>query len=188
MGWLLLFLMALGLSMDAFAVSVTNGLCLRGGRLRYGLYTAGAFGLFQGMMPVLGFFLGQGFSQLVKGWDHWAALLLLGGIGGKMVEEGIAELRCPQVSHPLAFRWGTLLLQAVATSIDALTVGIGFAMLEMEILPAALAIGLVTFCCCLAGFFIGRQFGGLFKERAEIFGGMILILAGIKIWLEHVTG
>ena len=116
------------------------------------------------------------------------ALLLLGGIGGKMVKEGIAELRNPQVSHPRVFRWGTLLLQAVATSIDALAVGIGFAMLEVEILPAALAIGAVTFWCCLAGFFIGRQFGGLLKERAEIFGGVILILTGIKIWLEHTVG
>ena len=188
LGLLLLFLTALGLSMDAFAVSVTNGLCLKGSRGRHGLYTAGAFGLFQGMMPGLGFLLGQGFSQPAKQLDHWMALLLLGGIGGKMVKEGIAELRNPQVSHPRVFRWGTLLLQAVATSIDALAVGIGFAMLEVEILPAALAIGAVTFWCCLAGFFIGRQFGGLLKERAEIFGGVILILTGIKIWLEHTVG
>lgn len=96
--------------MDAFAVSVTNGLCLKGSRGRHGLYTAGAFGLFQGMMPVLGFLLGQGFSQPAKQLDHWMALLLLGGTR-QNGEGGVAELRNPQVSHPRVFRWGTLLLQ-----------------------------------------------------------------------------
>lgn len=184
----MLFLTALGLSMDAFAVSVTNGLCLRGSGLRHGLWTALAFGLFQGGMPVLGFLLGQGFSGPVRRLDHWVALLLLGFIGGRMVKEGIGQLRSPEVSRPREFSWGMLLLQAVATSIDALAVGIGFALMEVEILPAAGLIAGVTFLCCLVGFFIGRRFGGLLKERAEIFGGIILMLTGIKIFLEHTMG
>lgn len=189
MGTLTLFFIAVGLAMDAFAVSVSNGICFRRAGFREALYTALTFGIFQAGMPVLGYFAGRTVSGAVEFLDHWIALILLGAIGGNMVREGILELRSPgtmERKDSCSFRG--LMLQGVATSIDAFAVGISLALMKTNIAFAGVVIGAVTFVCSLAGVYIGRTFGAALKQKAEIFGGCILILIGIKIFAEHITG
>lgn len=138
MGTITLFLLALGLSMDAFAVSISNGMCYRNFHRRQAVASSFAFGLFQMLMPIAGFFAGRTFSDAISSLDHWIALILLGFIGGKMVFDGIQDLRNPEACDPSrSFDGRTLLLQAVATSIDALAVGISFAVMQVNILLAA---------------------------------------------------
>ncbi len=182
-----LCLTALGLSMDAFAVSVTNGMCTRDIRGKDALKVGFYFGGFQGLMPVLGYLGGKTFAGYVQQFDHWIALFLLCIIGGKMVFEAAEEIRNPPIcpiSRALTHK--QLLLQAVATSIDALAIGVGFAVMEVNIYYAAFIIASITFVCSVIGFFIGKTFGSLLKQKAEIFGGVILILLGIKIFAEHI--
>lgn len=189
MGTTTLFLTALGLSMDACAVSISNGMCYANISKKQIFSTATAFGLFQAFMPVIGYFVGLTFSDIISSLDHWIALILLGFIGGKMIIEAIKELKepeaclCPNNEKKLTFK--TLNLQAIATSIDALAAGIGFAVMKVDILYAALYIGLTTFVCSFIGSHLGKKFGQLFKQKAEIFGGAILIFIGIKIFIEH---
>lgn len=186
MGLWTLFLLALGLSMDAFAVSITNGLCYGEEAKKYSLYTALAFGLAQGIMPVIGFFAGITFSKQIESLDHWIALILLGAIGGKMIFEAIKEMKLPpEEVCKTQFSMKLLVVQAIATSVDALAVGISFALMSVNIVVAAGFIGIVTFFCCLVGVSIGKRFGLLLKHRAEIFGGIILICIGLKIFIEH---
>lgn len=189
MGTMTLFLVALGLSMDAFAVSVSNGMCFRDFGRKQILEAAFSFGLFQMLMPILGYFAGSTFSSAILSLDHWIALILLGAIGGKMVHDGIVKMHhadAYEVQKPFTFQ--VLILQAVATSIDALAVGIGFAVMQVNIIMAAAFIGIVTLVCCLFGSFLGHRFGVILGKRAEIFGGLILIAIGIKIFAEHVFG
>lgn len=178
---------SLGLSMDACAVSISNGMCYGNIHKKQIITIAAAFGFFQAFMPVLGFFIGSAFSDAIESMDHWIALILLCFIGGKMVFEAARELKCPEVciagSRILTPK--TLFLQALATSIDALAVGVGLAVIKVDILSAALSIGLVTFVNSIIGSHLGKKFGQLFKQRAEILGGIILICIGIKIFLEH---
>lgn len=184
-----LFLLALGLSMDAFAVSVSNGMCYKNVHRKEAFTTSFLFGLFQALMPTIGYFAGRLFAGYIEAADHWIALILLGFIGGKMVFDGVKELRHPEscdINRTLTFR--TMILQAIATSIDALAVGISLALINVNILAAAGFIGGVTFVCCVIGSLIGKKFGSLLKEKAEIFGGCILVLIGIKIFLEHTLG
>lgn len=182
-----LFFTSLGLSMDACAVSISNGMCYGNRHKKQIFSTAAAFGSFQAFMPVLGFFIGSTFSDYISSLDHWIALILLGFIGGKMIIEAIKELKEPEAcltsSKDLSTK--TLLVQAVATSIDALAVGVGLAVIKVDILSAALSIGIITFINSIIGSNLGKKFGQLFKQKAEILGGLILVGIGIKIFIEH---
>lgn len=189
MGNFTLLLLALGLSMDAFAVSVSNAMCFKALTRKQAFANSLAFGVFQGGMPVVGFFAGRLFEGFVTAVDHWIALVLLGFIGGKMVAEGIRALHAPE-SCPAGqtFSVKTMLVQAVATSIDALAVGISFAALAVNVWLAAGAIALLTFAICVAGSAIGRKFGALLGDWAKIVGGVVLAGIGLRIFIEHMLG
>ena len=182
-----LFLIGVGLSMDALAVSICQGLCMPKLNLRHGTVIALFFGGFQALMPFLGWVLGSQFAVYIQSIDHWAAFVLLLLIGGNMVREALApeeeEVSCA-VAVKLDYR--QLLIMAVATSIDALAVGVTFAFLEVSIVPAVSLIGCTTFCISLAGVAVGNFFGIRYKTRAEITGGLILMVLGTKILLEHL--
>ncbi len=187
MGLIMIFFTSVGLSMDACAVSISNGMCFGNINKKEILSTAAAFGFFQAFMPVLGYLVGTTFSETISFLDHWIALILLGFIGGKMIIEALKELKYPEaclnIEKNLTFK--TLMLQAVATSIDALAIGIGFAVIKVDIISAALFIGLITFITSIIGSNLGKKFGEMFKQKAEIFGGVILIIIGLKIFIEH---
>ena len=178
-----LFIIAVGLSMDAFAVAVCKGLAMPRmswkGALIVGLY----FGGFQAAMPLLGYFLGSKFSMAIRAYDHWVAFLRLVLIGAGMVKESFEkDESCANASLDVR---GMVLL-AVATSIDALAVGVTFAFLNVDIVPAVSFIGAVTFTLSMVGVKVGNAFGCKYKSRAELAGGAILILMGLKILLEHL--
>jgi putative Mn2+ efflux pump MntP len=180
-----LFLLAVGLSMDAFAVTVTNVMCFRSSRGQIVL-TALTFGLFQAVMPLGGYLTGQTFSVHIAYLDHWVALILLSFIGGKMVFEALKEMKTGDGCREKGvLTTGTLLLQGIATSIDAFAVGVSFAVLSVNIGAAASFIGGVTFVCCLFGGYLGKRFGKIIGRRAELLGGCILIAIGVKIFIEH---
>ena len=189
MSFFTVFLLAVALSMDAFAVALASGCAIREIRLRQYVRVSAAFGFFQFFMPVLGWFLGQSVHHFIEAWDHWLAFVLLAWIGGNMLRSGIGGLRkdepvaCPR-SDPTA-GWNLLLL-AVATSIDALAVGVTFAFLQVNIVPAVLFIGVITFVLSSVGVWAGSAFGERSRARAELAGGIILILMGTKILLEHL--
>ncbi len=178
-----LFLIAVGLSMDAFAVSICKGLSVRRVRIKHVIITGLYFGGFQALMPLLGYLLGKQFQSLITNIDHWIAFALLALIGLNMIREarggGEEDLND-------SFGVKTMLPLAVATSIDALTVGITFAFLKVQIVPAVSFIGVTTFALSAAGLWIGNVFGARYKARAEFFGGIVLILMGAKILLEHL--
>ena len=181
--WELLFI-GVGLSMDAFAVSICKGLTARRGSLGQCLAAGLYFGGFQALMPLLGYLLGSGFAALVERVDHWIAFALLGFIGGKMVWEALFPEDCEEFSASFGPR--AMLPLAVATSIDALAVGVTFAFLQVEILPAAGLIGCTTFVFSAAGVKLGSLFGARYKAKAELLGGVVLILMGVKILAEHL--
>ena len=178
-----LFVIAVGLSMDAFAVSVCKG--LSAGRVRLGhALTAGIwFGGFQALMPFLGWLLGSRFQSFISSVDHWIAFLLLGLIGLNMVRESRSQ---EEEEVGASFAPKAMLPLAVATSIDALAVGVTFAFLQVSILPAVCFIGATTFVLSAVGVRVGAAFGARFRNRAELAGGVILILMGVKILLEHL--
>jgi len=182
-----LLLLALGLAMDAFAVSISNGLCYGKSAPRARVAGALAFGAAQGAMPLFGYLAGQAFSSAIERFDHWIALILLSFIGGKMVLEAIQEAREGEQCPAQAFSLKLLGVQAIATSIDALAVGVSFAVMKVNILMAASFIAVITFVCCLVGYGIGQRFGGMLKQKATIFGGVILIGIGLKIFIEHMS-
>lgn len=181
-----LILLALGLAMDAFAVSVASGIAFRNFRIQHALRMALAFGLFQAIMPIVGWMAGRTLQQLVTGVDHWIAFVLLACIGAKMVYEAYRIEEAEQAGNPFAF--AALLLLALATSIDALAVGITFAMLKTAIIGPVAVIGSITFVLCLAGVYVGEAFGHFFEKRIEIFGGLVLIGIGLKILVQHLLG
>lgn len=187
MGFVELFLIGVGLSMDAFAVAICQGLCMPRINWRHAIVIALFFGGFQALMPFAGWLLGSQFAGYIQSFDHWVAFILLVLIGGNMVREALSpeeeETACA-VAAKLDYK--QLFLMAVATSIDALAVGVTFAFLEVEILPAITLIGCTTFCISLAGVAVGNFFGARYKKRAEVTGGIILILLGLKILLEHL--
>ena len=181
--------MAVGLSMDAFAVSICKGLCMRKVTVKkagiVGLY----FGAFQAGMPLLGYALGVQFQDRITALDHWIAFVLLGLIGTNMIREALSkgeeDCVCPtDEKEELGAK--NMLLLAVATSIDALAVGVTFAFLKVQIIPAVSFIGIITFSLSAAGVKIGNVFGVRYKSKAELAGGIILILMGTKILLEHL--
>lgn len=184
MGVFELAMIGVGLSMDAFAVSLCKGMECRRLTGKRALLIALFFGVFQAVMPLIGWALGRQFEQYIVQFDHWIAFVLLSLIGGKMALEALrGEECCTRCDRPLNIR--DLALLAVATSIDALAVGVSFAFFQMDILPSAALIGLITFVICLAGTIIGHRFGARFKSKAELAGGVVLILIGLKILLEH---
>ena len=182
-----LFLIGVGLSMDAFAVAVCQGLCMPTLNLRQGGVIALYFGGFQALMPLIGWFLGSQFAGYIQSFDHWVAFVLLALIGGNMVREALSpeeeESSCA-VNSKLDHK--KLFMMAVATSIDALAIGVAFAFMDVLILPAVSLIGCTTFCLSLVGVVVGNFFGSRYKKRAELTGGIILILLGVKILLEHL--
>ena len=183
MGVVELLSIGVGLAMDAFAVAVGKGLSMK----RLSLKNAGLvgfyFGFFQALMPVIGYFLGIGFKDYITSIDHWVAFILLGLIGANMIKEAFGDEE--NVDDDLSFK--TMLILAIATSIDALAVGITFAFLQVNILYAALIIGVTTFVISVIGVKIGHVFGLKYKSKAEIAGGIILISMGCKILLEHLN-
>ena len=187
MGILELLLIGIGLSMDAFAVAICQGLCMKKLNWRHAAVIALFFGGFQALMPLIGWVLGSQFAGYIQNIDHWVAFVLLVLIGGNMVREALSpeeeEVACA-VESKLDYK--QLFLMAVATSIDALAVGVTFAFLEVSIVPAISIIGCTTFCLSLVGVAVGNFFGTRYKERAELSGGIILILLGAKILLEHL--
>lgn len=181
MGLVELFILTVGLSMDAFAVSICKGLSLGRIKLKHACSAGLWFGGFQALMPLLGYCLGSVFSEIITKYDHWVAFVLLAIIGGNMIKEALDSAdECTDPSMNVK----TMLLLSVATSIDALAVGVTFAFLNVSILPAVSFIGIVTFVCSAIGIKIGSIFGTRYKSKAEFFGGAVLILIGLKILLE----
>ncbi len=178
-----LFLTAVGLSMDAFAVAICKGLSTPKIRLRYALVVGLWFGIFQGAMPLIGYFLGTAFADIITAYDHWVGFGLLALIGGNMIRESLSS---QEEELDASLSLGKMLPLAVATSIDALAVGVGFACLEVQIVPAVSFIAVITLALSMVGVKIGNVFGQKFKKTAEIAGGVILILLGFKILLEHL--
>lgn len=176
--------LALGLAADAFAVSLTSGLLIQRIKINKALKIALFFGGFQCLMALIGWGTGINFSHLIAEIDHWIAFILLSFIGGKMIYESL-QLEEQKKYNPLDSY--TLLVLAIATSIDALAAGLGLSLLKSSIILAATMIGLITFCLCFAGVFIGHKLGNKFNHKIEIMGGLILILIGCKILLEHLT-
>lgn len=180
-GWELAAI-AIGVSMDAFAVAVGKGLATPAPRFRHALLVGAYFGGFQALMPLVGYAAASRFGDLVTRYDHWIAFVLLAAIGAKM----IAESRDDERPAAPGLGMTTMLTLAVATSIDALAVGVSFAFLDVAIAPSVLAIGVTTFAVSVIGFRLGSVFGGAYRSRAELLGGVILIAIGAKILVEHL--
>jgi len=176
---------AVGLAMDAFAVSVANGLAVSRLRVRFALKIALFFGVFQAVMPMVGWLLGLGLRDLIGSFDHWIAFGLLAFVGGKMIYESfkLEEAENPRDDLSLAM----LLVLSVATSIDALAVGLTLSIIKVNIITPAVIIGIVTFALSYAGVFIGDRFGHFFEKKIEALGGLILIGIGLKILVEHLA-
>lgn len=181
-----IFLVGVGLSMDAFAVSICKGLAMNVLNKKHAFVIGLYFGGFQAFMPLLGWALGSSFARHIEAVDHWIAFVLLGIIGGKMVWEALHEKEETIEIGDLPLDHKELLLLAVATSIDALAVGVTFVFLNRPVLPSIAIIGMTTFVLSILGVVIGNYFGNRFKKGSEILGGMILILIGTKILLEHM--
>ena len=183
MGLIELFLIAVGMSMDAFAVSVCKGLAMPKCTFKKAAIVGLWFGGFQALMPAIGYVLGAQFQETIASIDHWIAFVLLALIGGNMIHEALDN---DEEEADASLDVKTMFLLAVATSIDALAIGITFAFLKVNIIPAVCFIGIVTFIISFAGVKIGNVFGARYKNKAEIVGGVILILLGLKILLEHL--
>jgi putative Mn2+ efflux pump MntP len=179
-----LFVIAVGLSMDAFAVSVCKGLSVQKVKPKHYLIVAAYFGGFQALMPLLGYLLGVRFEAMVANVDHWIAFVLLGLIGANMVRES----RAGEEKLDDSFTVSTMLILAVATSIDALAIGVTFAFLGVNIVEAIILIGITTGIISGVGLKIGNVFGSRYKSKAEMAGGIVLILMGIKILVQHLLG
>ena len=177
-----LFILAVGLSMDAFAVSICKGLSLRKIKAKHMCIAGLWFGGFQALMPLVGYFLGSFFSEMIEQYDHWVAFILLAIIGGNMIKESFGKDE--NVDSAMDFK--SMLLLAIATSIDALAVGVTFAFLQVQIVPAVSFIGAVTFIFSAVGIKIGSLFGTKYRSKAELFGGIVLVLIGLKILLEGI--
>lgn len=177
-----LFILAVGLSMDAFAVSVCKGLSLGKIKPKHMCIAGAWFGGFQALMPLIGYFLGNFFAEMIEKYDHWVAFVLLAIIGGNMIKESFDKDEKVDSSMDVK----SMLLLAIATSIDALAVGVTFAFLQVQIVPAVSFIGVITFIFSAVGVKIGSLFGTKYKSKAELFGGIVLVLIGIKILLEGI--
>lgn len=178
-------LVGIGLSMDAFAVSICKGLSMKKIKWKNVLIVGAYFGMFQAIMPLLGYLLGTTFNELVISVDHWIAFILLAVIGGKMLKEAYSNNKEDE-NDKLDFK--TMIVLAIATSIDALAIGITFSFFKINILKAISIIGFLTFTISAIGVIIGNKFGHKFQGKAEVVGGAILIFIGLKILIEHLIG
>lgn len=184
MSLLSIFLIGVGLSMDAFAVSIAKGMTMKKEELfKYALIFGLFFGLFQGIMPLLGWWAGSYFQELISSFDHWIAFVLLVVIGANMICD---SFHTDEGNEPQNLTLKTILILAIATSIDALAVGISFAFLEVDIILPVVLIGCTTFVLSFIAVYIGNKLGGLLEKYAGILGGIILIIIGSKILIEHL--
>ena len=183
MGLVELLMIAIGLSMDAFAVSICKGLSLGKIKFKHMCIAGLWFGGFQALMPAIGYFLGSFFADMVSKYAHWVAFILLAIIGGNMIKESFEKDEC-DCCGDAAMDAKTMFVMAIATSIDAMAVGVSFAFLQVKIIPAVTFIGVITFICSGLGVKIGSIFGSKYKSRAELAGGIVLILMGTKTLLE----
>lgn len=183
MGILGIIIIAIGLAMDAFAVSICKGLSMKKMSWKKGLIIGGYFGFFQGFMPLIGYLLGVGFQSKVEAVDHWLALILLAIIGIDMIKDAFSK-DIEEKNDSVDFK--EMIVLAIATSIDALAVGITMAFLDVNIILAILLIGIITFVISVIGVKIGNIFGDKYEKKAELAGGIILVLMGIKILVEHL--
>jgi len=181
MEFLILFI-ALGLAIDSFSVSVANGLANKTFKIREALKISAFFGFFQGIMPVIGWVAGESVADLISGFDHWIAFLILTLVGVKMI---YGAIRNKSQNFIKSLNIKVLLILSIATSIDALAVGLTLSFLEISVLFPALVIGVVTFLLCFLGVFVGSRFGSILKNKVKILGGLILIGIGLQILLEH---
>lgn len=184
MGIVEITILGIGLAMDAFAVAICKGLSMKKMNWKNAIIIALYFGIFQAVMPIIGYFLGTTFEDFVTKFDHWIAFVLLLAIGGNMIKEAF-DKNCENKNDKVDFK--TMVILALATSIDALAVGITFAFFEVNVLLAITIIGLITFFVSIVGVKIGNRFGDKYQSKAEFLGGVILILLGIKILLEHLN-
>ena len=183
MGIFAILLLGIGLAMDAFAVSICKGLAMKKMNWKNAIIIALYFGMFQAVMPIIGYFLGTTFESLVTTFDHWIAFILLLLIGGSMIKESF-DKEDEKKNDKIDFKTMTVL--ALATSIDALAIGITFAFLDVNVTLAVSIIGIITFIISVCGVKIGNKFGDKYQNKAELMGGIILVLLGIKILLEHL--
>ncbi len=191
MSFLDIFLLGVGLSMDAFAVAICKGLAMKQVNKKQMFVIALFFGVFQALMPLIGWAVGSTFAKKIAAFDHWIAFVLLSIVGGNMIADAIKEWKDEDkveiMDPPLDLKELTLL--AIATSIDALACGVTFSFYEnFNIIKAILIIGITTFCISSGGVYVGNIFGGKFKSKAQLTGGILLIFLGIKILLEHTLG
>ena len=177
-------LIGVGLAMDAFAVSICKGLAMRRMNYKKAIIIAAFFGVFQALMPALGYVLGTTFANKIAAIDHWIAFILLALIGANMIKEALSsdDDECQDDS----LRLGDLIMLSIATSIDALAVGITFAFFNVSLLPSVSMIGIITFIICVIGVKVGNVFGEKYKSKAELAGGLILIVMGAKILIDHL--
>ena len=187
MDFSVLFLLAVGLSMDAFAVSVCKGLCMPKINRSYTFLIGLFFGGFQALMPLIGWILGKQFERYIVDYDHWIAFALLSLIGGNMIYEAISDKGEDEACPVIRVNIKELFLLAIATSIDALAVGVTFAFLNVNIFQAVGFIGLITLLISMLGLKLGNVFGAKYHALAEVIGGVVLILMGVKILLEHLN-
>ncbi len=184
MEFITVFVIAVGLAMDAFAVSIASGTAYTKLNVKHAFRIAAFFGAFQAVMPVVGHLAGTTVKPYIARYDHWLAFALLAGIGLKMIYESFRINSSGQIPDPRNI--GILLVLSVATSIDALAVGLTLSLLDVSLLGAVIEIGLITFCFSYAGVYVGKSFGHLFESKIEVAGGVILIGIGIKILLQHL--
>ena len=183
MGFVELLLLSVGLGMDAFAVSVCKGISMKKMKWKKACIIGLYFGGFQALMPVLGYFLGSTFESVISNLDHWIAFGLLAIIGGNMIKDAFSK-ECDSFDDDVRFK--AMIVLAIATSIDALAVGITFAFLKVNLILTISMIGVITFILAIVGTKVGNRFGDKYEKKAELVGGVILILLGIKILLEHM--
>ena len=180
---LIILLIALGLSIDSFAVSVANGLSIKNISLIDKFKIASSLSIFQALMPLIGWYAGIGISEYIKTFDHWIAFVLLVFIGFKMIYESFSK---NELTENNTIKTSTLIAQSIATSIDAFAVGISFALLNIEIMIPVIIIGIVTFFASIIGLQLGKYIGIRFGKYIEVFGGLVLIGIGVKILIEHI--
>lgn len=185
MQYIQFILIGLGLAMDAFAVSLTSGVAIRNMHIKHALRIGLFFGVFQAVMPYIGWKIGNIATNYIQAYDHWIAFVLLAGVGGKMIYEAFIFEKEERESDPLNIY--VLFILAIATSIDALVIGVTFSVLDIAIIAPIIIIGIITFIMSFAGTYIGNSFGHKFDEKkVEITGGAILILIGLKILIQHL--
>ena len=187
MGITELLLLSLGLAMDAFSVSVCKGLSMKKIDYKGAAVTALFFGVFQGLMPLIGYFLGSRFEKFISSYSHWIAFILLGFIGGKMIYEVIKGGDDESVGSEYMLDIKELFILAIATSIDALAVGVIFAAQKTNLLLSVSVIAAITFVVCLAGVVIGNRFGSRYEKKAELAGGIVLVIIGVKLLIDGLV-